>query len=312
MEKKLLLAIDGSKNSLLTLDYVQQFFEHCPEMALVLLHILPPLPPIYQESGQMDPLSHKYIKQLKEKHKKAIEEILIASKEKFLKMGWPDSQLLISAKEKRLGFARDILFEARKGMVDAIVIGRRGLSKLEEIFLGSVSNKVIQGSKNIPIWVIGGKIKATRILAAVDGSENSLRAVDHLSFILNSCRDEQIEILLLHVWPGLLNFSGLMVVPDLSSLSTSEEKYEKAIAPFLDRCEEIIREAGISPHRIKRKICMKCPDIGNAVLSEAEEGDYGTIVIGRRGISKAKEFFLGSVSNRILQQAAKKSIWIVS
>ncbi len=56
---------------------------------------------------------------------------------------------------------------------------------------------------------------------------------------------------------------------------------------------------------------MKCSDIGKAILSEAEKGGYGTIVMGRRGISKTQEFFMGSVSNKILQQAGDKSVWIV-
>jgi hypothetical protein len=33
--------------------------------------------------------------------------------------------------------------------------------------------------------------------------------------------------------------------------------------------------------------------------------------LGRRGISKAQEFFMGSVSSKILQQAGTKAVWIV-
>ncbi len=311
MEKKLLLAIDGSRNSLLTLDYVQQLSLQCPEITLVLFHVLPPTPPVYQDSGPLDPVSQKYLRQLKEKHQKAVEEILIKSKKELLKKGWSESQIKILAREQRRGVARDILFEAKKEMVDAIIIGRRGLGKIEELYMGSVPNKVIQGAKGIPIWIVGGKIKPLRILAAVDGSENSLRSVDHLAFMLGTCREEEIQILLLHVWPGLINLSGLIIMPDISSLSYSEEKYEKTIAPYLDRCEGILREAGIAPGRIQRKICMRCSDIGKAILSEADQGHYETIVVGRRGISKTKEFFLGSVSNKIVQQAGNKTVWIV-
>ena len=311
MEKKLLLAIDGSKNSLMALDYVQQLSQMCPEITLVLFHVLPSPPPVYQDSGPLDPVSQKYLHQLKEKHQKAIEETLIKTKKDLLKKGWSESQIKILSREQRRGVAHEILFEARQEMVDAVIIGRRGLGKIEEIYLGSVSNKVIQGAKEMPIWIIGGKVKPFKILVAVDGSENSLRAVDHLSFILGTCRGEEIQILLLHVWPGLINLSGLMIVPDISSLSYSEEKYEKTIAPYLDQCEGILRESGLSPDRIQRRICMKCSDIGKAILAEADTGHYGTIVLGRRGISKTREFFLGSVSNKIVQEARNKAVWIV-
>ena len=311
MEKKFFLAIDGSKNSLLALDCVQQLFRLCQEISLVLFHALPPAPPIYQSSGFMDPVGQKYIRQLKERHQKAIEEILAKTKEDLLKKGWSESQIKILSREQRRGVAHEILFEAKKEMVDAVIIGRRGLGKIEEIYLGSVSNKVIQGAKDIPVWIVGGRSNPFRILAAVDGSENSLRSVDHLSFILGGCREEELQILLLHVWPGLINLSGLMIVPDLSALSYSEAQYEESITPYLDRCQGILQEAGINPGRISRKICMRCADIGKTILKEAGRGDYGTIVLGRRGISKTKEFFLGSVSNKIVQQARDKAVWIV-
>jgi hypothetical protein len=35
-------------------------------------------------------------------------------------------------------------------------------------------------------------------------------------------------------------------------------------------------------------------------------------VLGRRGISKAKEFFMSSISSKILQQAGPMAVWIVN
>jgi nucleotide-binding universal stress UspA family protein len=312
MEKKLLLAIDGSKNSLMTLDYVSRLFQFCPEAKLVLFHVLPLVPPIYKEEGPLDPMVQSHLQQWKRRHQEAIEGILIKSKEKLVKLGWPESQIQIRIQEKRVGPARDILFEADKGMVDAIVIGRRGLSKMAELFLGSISNKVIQGTKEAPVWVVGGKVTTPRILVAIDGSENAKRAVDHLSFILGSCKDEERKILLLNVWPGFITFSGPGIIPNLSDFPSSRQRYEEKINSFLDECEGMLLEAGVSPNVIKKKISLKGADIGKTILSEAQKGDYGTIVMGRRGISKAKEFFMGSVTSKILQQAGDKVIWIVS
>jgi nucleotide-binding universal stress UspA family protein len=58
-------------------------------------------------------------------------------------------------------------------------VGRRGLSKLGDIFLGSVSYKIVQGIENTPVWVIGGDIRSKKMLLAVDGSENSRKALDY-------------------------------------------------------------------------------------------------------------------------------------
>jgi len=311
MEKKLLLAIDGSKNSLMTLDYISHLFQFCPEVKMVLFHVLPPVPPVYKEGDLTDPVAQKYLGDWKKKHQEAIEKILQKSRERLIKAGWADAQLQIRAQEKRIGLARDILFEAEKGIYDAIVIGRRGLSKVEEVFLGSVSNKIIQGAKSIPVWVVGGKITTHKIIVAIDGSENALRAVDHLSFILDSCKHQAIDILLLNIWPGFIAVSGPWIIPHLSAFPTSKIKYKERTTLFLKQAEEMILGAELFPNQIKKKIVLKNTDISQAILLEAHQGGYETIVVGRRGISKAKEFFMGSVSNKILQQAGNKVVWIV-
>ncbi len=311
MEKKLLLPIDGSKNSLEAIEYAGALLKSCPETTLVLFHVLPPVPPIYKETGAMDPVARKYLVQWKKKNQEAIERVLKKSKERLVKSGWPEIQIQVLPREDRAGVARDILFEAEKGLYDAVVLGRRGMGKIAELFLGSVSTKVIQGAGGIPVWVVGKKCADLKILVAVDGSENSTRAVDHLSFILGSCKDERVEILLLNVRPGFITFSGPLPIPNLPFLKDSKTDYEKKILPILDRCEAILQEAGIAPRQIKRKMVMRSADIARSVLSEALKGGYETIVMGRRGISKAQEFFMGSISNKVLQQAGDKAVWIV-
>lgn len=296
----------------MTLDYVSHLLQFCPEVLMVLFHVLPPVPPIFKEGSPMDPLSKKYLDQWKGKHLEAIERVLKKSKEKLVKLGWPDSQIQFRSQEKRIGLARDIMFEAKQGTYDALIIGRRGLNKVEEVFLGSVSNKIIQGTKELPVWVVGGEVTTPNILVTVDGSENAKRAADHLSFILDSCQKEKIKILLLNVGPALMTLSGPLVIPNLSSFTNSKENYEKKITPVFDEYEGMLLEAGVPADSIKKKIILKSTDIGKTILSEALKGEYGTIVMGRRGISKAKEFFMGSVSSKIVQQARDLAVWIVN
>ena len=145
MNKKILVAIDGSRNSLAALDYINTLGRHCSDLQLVLFHVLPPVPPVYKEELFKDPIAQKYLLQWKEKHRTAIEQVLKKSKEKLLHWGWEDPQVQIKAQEKRVGLARDILFEAHNGLYDAVVLGRRGLTKVEEFFLGGVSSKVLPG-----------------------------------------------------------------------------------------------------------------------------------------------------------------------
>jgi nucleotide-binding universal stress UspA family protein len=50
--------------------------------------------------------------------------------------------------------AQAIIEEAEKGKYDTIVVGRRGLSKVEEFIMGRVSNRVIHMVKDKTVWVV--------------------------------------------------------------------------------------------------------------------------------------------------------------
>lgn len=50
--------------------------------------------------------------------------------------------------------ASAIIEEAEAGNYDTIVVGRRGLSMMEEFFMGRVSSKVIQMAKERTVWVV--------------------------------------------------------------------------------------------------------------------------------------------------------------
>jgi hypothetical protein len=46
-------------------------------------------------------------------------------------------------------------------------------------------------------------------------------------------------------------------------------------------------------------------------LERANEGKYGTLVIGRRGLTIVKEFFIGRVGDKIFQLAGDLTVWVM-
>jgi hypothetical protein len=49
-----------------------------------------------------------------------------------------------------------------------------------------------------------------------------------------------------------------------------------------------------------------------AIYEEALRGGYGTIVAGRKGISRVEEFNMGRVTSKLLQLAKGLAVWIVA
>ncbi|MGW8323578.1 MAG: universal stress protein, partial [Thermodesulfobacteriota bacterium] len=47
------------------------------------------------------------------------------------------------------------------------------------------------------------------------------------------------------------------------------------------------------------------------IVDQARRGGYGTIVVGRKGVTKVEEFFMGRVSSKVLQLAKNMAVWVV-
>lgn len=69
--------------------------------------------------------------------------------------------------------------------------------------------------------------------------------------------------------------------------------------------------AGFSPENVKLKIRKKEKGIAQDIMKEARDGGYDSIVVGRRGLSGLKEFFMGSVSNKVVHSAGDMAVIVV-
>jgi nucleotide-binding universal stress UspA family protein len=185
----------------------------------------------------------------------------------------------------------------------------RGRSKLEAFFMGEVSSKLIEYCRVCPVWIVEGTVTSNRVLIAIDNSENALRAVDHAGFMLSGT---DCQVTLFHTTQHLRGFVPLEVLeeaPELEELWKSKAGQE--IEPYLKKAKEMLLEAGVSESQISTKIMSGSRSAANDILEEARKNGYGTIVMGRRGLSGVREFFMGSVSSKVLRSSTGMATWIV-
>lgn len=145
-----------------------------------------------------------------------------------------------------------------------------------------------------------------KILLAVDGSETSARAVVYVSRIAPLI--ENVEICIINVYP--------QPPPDYYTQGGRLNKYitmreSRATAMFTE-ATKILTEAGVAKDRLSQRVIMaEGRTISEVVLDVQAEGDYGTVVAGKRGVSKAEEFLFGSISNALARHSKKFTSWIV-
>jgi nucleotide-binding universal stress UspA family protein len=155
---------------------------------------------------------------------------------------------------------------------------------------------------------------ARKILLAVDESNHSVRAVRYVAETM-PCN---ASVTMLSVVPDMAaacRLEGPSLVPifkeNREAFCSMEDTKRERIKEFMEKAKNGLVKAGFPAKNIRVKVRKKKKGVARDILAEAKEGGYDTIVVGRRGLSGVKEFFLGSVSQKVLQNAANITVVVV-
>jgi nucleotide-binding universal stress UspA family protein len=128
-----------------------------------------------------------------------------------------------------------------------------------------------------------------RIIAAVDGSEHSYRALQYAKG-LAECFGA--DLYLVHVFPQTSDLLGY-------------DEYEKLVARRESAGQEVLQEArqklGDTSFTVHEEL-LEGPE-AEAILAVAETQQVDLIVMGTRGLSTLQGLLLGSVSHKVIRHA---------
>ncbi len=318
MRDKILVACDGSQDSLRTIRYISSVLDS-KRFEVVLFHVYIRVPESFIDLEQKIPAYHYRIVSIEAWEKKldrVIRGFMEEAKQILLEAGFPDDAITVKIEERNVGIARDIAAESRNGY-KALVVGRRGLSDLKDFMLGSVVNKII-GLVSIPIWIVAGKSEKLKILMCLDGSEGASVALSHLCEVLDTPKDYKITLFhAVREFHGFRKFVREVFSSEgdnaaIESIDRELDQASKLLEPSFDSARAVLISHGVDPSAISQKIASHVTNPAHAIIEEAEKGEYDTIIVGRRGLSRVEEFVMGRVSNRVIHMAKDRTVWVVS
>ncbi|UCF01869.1 MAG: universal stress protein [Deltaproteobacteria bacterium] len=291
--RKVLLAVDGSDQAFEAVRYVSQLF--LPNrIEVVLFHS-------FWEAREDPAYRHRqaFIAEWMIEQEKAIQEFLERARRLFLARGVPEDAVVSKIKERKFGIVRDIVEECQSGY-DALVVGRQGMSKLKDLVLGSIAKELIRCKIHIPLCVVGGTPKVGRVLLGMDASGGAMKPIDEFGTMLafTDC-----EVACFHV----ISSDSVIACAD-----GEFQKAERDAKICLEKAVCHLEQTGLSRDRITTKIAAGTATCPRAIVEEARDGGYGTIVVGRRSLSGVKQYFIGRVSNKVLKLAKEMAVWVVS
>ncbi len=307
LKDKILVAVDASDRCMETIEHIAQRITF-QKKHVVLYHVFIALPDFYWDI-EKEPQSRgavEHVRAWETDRKNKIEQFMDKARQKLLDAGFPEEAVSVKIRPSEKGIARDIIKEAESGYL-AVIISRSGEGALPEPHLGTNAAKVIHKLHFVPVFIAGKRLPGKNILVAMDRSEGAMRAVDFVGELMGG---HDFEVTLLHV---IRDGGPVQAIPSYKPLPPEEVETEeqKVQAVFADAKRRLI-EHGFKADHVTSKVITGGSSPSRAIVQEAEQGGYSPIVIGRKGLSKIQEFFIGSVSNQVIQLGVEQAVWVVT
>jgi nucleotide-binding universal stress UspA family protein len=303
---KILIPVDGSDRSLNTVRYIAKI-KPFHQMQIVLFHVYAGAPESYFDLGK-DPRSTgtvAYVRAWEIQQKINARDYMEKARRILLHAGFPEEAVTVKIQKRKQGIARDIIKEAREGY-DAVVARRRGLGALRGIVLGSVANKLLEKLNFLPLLLAGRTAVGKKLLLAFDGSPGAMQAVN---FVGSTMGSSDFKVCLLHVIRG--SAEAALEHQRIFSPQEYTEGAEIDMASRFEEAKTALMESSFKENRISTKIITGVQSRAAAIVKEARQGDYETIVLGRRGLSQVRTFFIGRVTNKVIHMARDRTVWVV-
>jgi nucleotide-binding universal stress UspA family protein len=146
--RRILIAFDGSENAMRAVDFVARTlggFDYSVGLVTVLRKEAQP---------ERDPVTELYLQSTVDDVEPEVRKSLNQAQELLVAAGFDGSDLTLEIVRGASSRAAGIVEVADQGGFDTIVLGRRGLSRVQQFFAGRVSTKVLQIGRKHHVWIV--------------------------------------------------------------------------------------------------------------------------------------------------------------
>jgi nucleotide-binding universal stress UspA family protein len=168
---------------------------------------------------------------------------------------------------------------------DLVVMGRRGLRRLERMLMGSVTARVIAHStKDVLVVPRDAAVALDDVVVATDGSAHGEAALETAMYFARSHGGAITAVAVAEMYPESYADAPRVV-----------EMREQQAAAILGRVAETAESAG---YRVNTRLLRGDP--AGEIVSYAKASGAGMIFVGSRGRSGLEKLLLGSVAEKII------------
>jgi nucleotide-binding universal stress UspA family protein len=316
-KKKILIAIDGSVQSMNAASYICGIFP--PDLTrVVLYHVDAEIMDLFYDMEDSQSISdekkasYQDWNALRKKHMVSrLEKI----KDMFIQKGFHGNDVEVIIREISVGITRDIIEESKNGY-DLLVVGKAGTRCMTGVATGTVTSKLISKMFHIPMVVVEGQPETEKFLVGYDGSQGSKNALRNLPSFVGAGK----KVMICHVVRSMDLLAGNFDIFS-SSIDTAgypEFEVERmrnqkiAMDRSMQKQKEWLINTGLSEKNVQTCVMEDYISRSQALIEKAKKENYGSIVLGRRGHSAVLEFFIGRVGRKVIHLSDSMAVWIMN
>ncbi|MFC1534550.1 universal stress protein [Thermodesulfobacteriota bacterium] len=286
MERHFLVSVSEKSSAIYGIKFLCNLLSDREKTKIILFHTLPK-PPSSWERDHTD-IKTEIDKQMR-RYEAIGREALEKAKKELLKLGFPDSHIQTRLNTRPVSKISGIIQEGEKGQYNTVVLGRRGLSWLEEAFEDSISKGVFKEKFNIPLWLCRKPDMDRRnVLVCVDGSDAAYRITDHVGFVLDDEYKHKVTLLMVTKENG------------------SDEDKVKSI---LTKSKHHLHRNGVPMKLIKTRVEVSDKP-ADTILKIAEKDRFAAVALGHREMEYGflKKIFTDSVSHKLFRELENSAL----
>ncbi len=270
--KKILWATDFSDEAQEALLYAHAFAKTF-KASIIALHVVPDFSPaLYDTAYVIRGELSRTVKLYKDEAKKKLEKLKKAKAIPF------------KAIVKEGSASKKIIETAEKEKVDLIVIGKRGMSAIEKLFIGSVANQVLRNSP-VPVLITKKKTGKPSFKKMIVPTDFSAQEEVERDYAWKLAKGFGADITLFHVL-------------ELHDYEFSPRVLDELFESLLKRLKQRKKR-----ERAKIKVSEEVSRAVNAavgIVDYAETHNFDLIVISTCVQSRLERFFLGSTTEKVI------------
>jgi nucleotide-binding universal stress UspA family protein len=304
------VAVDGSEQSLRAIRYAAGVFP--PERThIVLFHVQEQLFDLFSDLDAYPHYKQRVtgLKRWATEQKVDITNTMDSAVVYFKQKGFDRSAISIKTPAKKVSITQDIIKESYDGY-DAVVVGRVGWSRFKDWLLKSTAMKLVAKIKHIPVVVVGGNPDAKNLMVAFDGTHGSMRGVVCVGALVGTSGHHLRLYSIIgsekKFWPGDSEYFRI------DNCTSKIVLGDKEMGAHLEEARTRLLAEGIPTDLLSLRIHAVDRDRAAHIVHEAEAKNFGSIVLGRRGlVTFIDEFFIGRVSDQVLKRAEQFAVWVI-